>query len=814
MRMQLLTFYTGVDIACSLALAVQFSCAARVTSLIVSHSPCPSNHSISARHCLSLLTIACCSSRVDEDFDTLLDEVTPRSIEEVTHHGTGHVVGGMGRLHMTQGGDLLADGTAGAGGSSGGGGGGGYGGDIAPRQLTEDNIQVLQHACEVIDALGPRERRRKLDAFTRKQMKRYHSIFAPDGSGEAGPLATSLEGMEKRFAWFRRALREVDARHGRVFPAHWRVLHRLCLRFCEDTRAHLERILARFDPPSSAPAEALVTALMAAQKFEREMSKRFEADLHGAVTGDAAGAGAGGRGQRGSLPPGATPLLTGDAEGGGDSLGGAYDDSEPLIDDSGRLLDPNSADGIRLKYKRRGEWEKRRQEERARLAARDAKRAWLASVAGVDASAVGMPGAGGGRGGMGAVDEDIATLPRILAEPAKGLPAGGAGADGSGAARPTAAEAAAARGGGGILSAVFEPFMVSYVKRERAAIEEKVAAALAEDFAEVVVAVPSAAPANNGIPTVPGAAAGPATGAVVGRRGVLSSSSVLFAECNNAVSRCARFGMPSILLALMREVRDAWAAYTRTLGGRVPSPLPPGAAPARGTAPGSEPATWLPGDTYEIPGDPLVSGPTLADRLALIVSSADYCIETIGPFSDAMRTQLEAAFTAIGVPVKAAAAAAAAAAEGGAGAGAGSGAAARKDPAMAQAEAQAAAIAAAVDLSPTESALGVVQGSALKALSGITACLLDRCLKALVARPWDKLTAVGDSSPYVSDVARILRATVPLVRAKTSEAAFRLFSDKVRHCDSQASTAIPRVSSSHFPIPRFASACALHPRPS
>lgn len=99
---------------------------------------------------------------------------------------------------------------------------------------------------------------------------------------------------------------------------------------------------------------------------------------------------------------------------------------------------------------------------------------------------------------------------------------------------------------------------------------------------------------------------------------------------------------------------------------------------------------------------------------------------------------------------------------------------------MAAAEAQAAAIAAAVDLSPTESALGVVQGNALKALSGITACLLDRCLKALVARPWDKLTAVGDSSPYVSDVARILRATVPLVRAKTSEAAFRLFSDKVR----------------------------------
>lgn len=70
--------------------------------------------------------------------------------------------------------------------------------------------------------------------------------------------------------------------------------------------------------------------------------------------------------------------------------------------------------------------------------------------------------------------------------------------------------------------------------------------------------------------------------------------------------------------------------------------------------------------------------------------------------------------------------------------------------------------------------------NALKALSGITACLLDRGLKALVAWPWDKLTAVGDASPYVSGVAGILRVTVPLVRAKMSEAASRLFCDKAK----------------------------------
>jgi hypothetical protein len=64
----------------------------------------------------------------------------------------------------------------------------------------------------------------------------------------------------------------------------------MCVDFCEATRIDLDRILSRFDPPSSAPAEALLRVLTRTTAFEKEMAKRFEADL------STAGPGAGARG--------------------------------------------------------------------------------------------------------------------------------------------------------------------------------------------------------------------------------------------------------------------------------------------------------------------------------------------------------------------------------------------------------------------------------------------------------------------------------------------------------------------------------------
>ena len=287
-----------------------------------------------------------------EDFDILLDVVTPASSEAMGEGGGGGGEAAVKVLKLTAAGDLD---------ESGGKGGGGGGGES--RELSDDNVATLRAACDVVDALGPKERRTLLKSFTRKQLKPYAAIFrrgGPEGWGD------TLEGMEKRFAWFRRALKAVDSRYGAVMPPHWRVLHRMCAEFCEATRNDLDRILGQYDPPTSAPAVSLLIALSATQRFEREMAKKFD--------------GGGGGGDSGAAPSPPKAADAGDDE-------GELDDSAPLFNAKGQLVDASTAEGVRLKYARRKEHEKRVLESRARGAQRDERRRWLATLAGTDAGA-------------------------------------------------------------------------------------------------------------------------------------------------------------------------------------------------------------------------------------------------------------------------------------------------------------------------------------------------------------------------------------------------------------------------------------------
>lgn len=68
-------------------------------------------------------------------------------------------------------------------------------------------------------------------------MQPYAPLFA------RGTVQAQLDQMDRRFAWFRRLLRGVDLRFDGVFPRHWRLQHRLCMRFLTDTRADLLEVL-------------------------------------------------------------------------------------------------------------------------------------------------------------------------------------------------------------------------------------------------------------------------------------------------------------------------------------------------------------------------------------------------------------------------------------------------------------------------------------------------------------------------------------------------------------------------------------------
>lgn len=57
-----------------------------------------------------------------------------------------------------------------------------------------------------------------------------------------------------------------------------------------------------------------------------------------------------------------------------------FDESAPIINQDGEVVDPTSAEGIRLKYKRRKEWEQRRNERLKKQSQQQAHQQWLASL--------------------------------------------------------------------------------------------------------------------------------------------------------------------------------------------------------------------------------------------------------------------------------------------------------------------------------------------------------------------------------------------------------------------------------------------------
>jgi hypothetical protein len=112
---------------------------------------------------------------------------------------------------------------------------------------------------------------RQVAAIVRDALEPYTSLaeFARGGD------ASSLDQVERRFAWFRRVIREVEHRFSGTFPAKWKVPHRICLEFLAVTRSHLLAVLSSGDPE----VENVTLLLKALQKtlvFEKEMQVKFE----------------------------------------------------------------------------------------------------------------------------------------------------------------------------------------------------------------------------------------------------------------------------------------------------------------------------------------------------------------------------------------------------------------------------------------------------------------------------------------------------------------------------------------------------------
>ncbi|OQS02626.1 vacuolar protein sorting-associated protein 53, partial [Thraustotheca clavata] len=180
--------------------------------------------------------------------------------------------------------------------------------------IAKDEVEMnqmfknLSMACAVVTALGHETRAKLVMTFCTGQLLPYEKVF-----GGKNSQAGALSNIDARFSWFFQLISAIEGRMEAIFPIHWQMSRRLCLFFCERTRAHLLTQLGAVGS-DELDVTSLLKALQKALLFEREVVQRYE---------------------------------------------GEVDESKPELNEKGQLIDPGSAEGIKrrlLRQKRLGEY--------------------------------------------------------------------------------------------------------------------------------------------------------------------------------------------------------------------------------------------------------------------------------------------------------------------------------------------------------------------------------------------------------------------------------------------------------------------------
>ncbi|XP_067931939.1 vacuolar protein sorting-associated protein 53 homolog [Watersipora subatra] len=129
------------------------------------------------------------------------------------------------------------------------------------------NSTLLADACKVIDVLDPKVKMELLSWFIKLQLSEYLVLF-----GDNQDVAW-LDKIDRRYAWIKRALVEFEEKHGKLFPESWEVSERICVQFCNITRAELSKVMSR--RLVDIDVKLLLFAIQRTTAFEQLISKRY-----------------------------------------------------------------------------------------------------------------------------------------------------------------------------------------------------------------------------------------------------------------------------------------------------------------------------------------------------------------------------------------------------------------------------------------------------------------------------------------------------------------------------------------------------------
>lgn len=125
----------------------------------------------------------------------------------------------------------------------------------------------LHDACLVLDTLEVARREELIQWFLRLRLSDYDMTFH-ESSGQAW-----LNHVDRRYAWFKRALLSYDEECQDIFPEDWGISERLAMDFCAMTRKNLsEQMSSR---ASELDVALLLFAIQKTSAFEKQLGTKY-----------------------------------------------------------------------------------------------------------------------------------------------------------------------------------------------------------------------------------------------------------------------------------------------------------------------------------------------------------------------------------------------------------------------------------------------------------------------------------------------------------------------------------------------------------
>lgn len=139
---------------------------------------------------------------------------------------------------------------------------------IKSSNLSKEDNKLIAEACLVVSLLGDETKEGLIKWLLELQLAEYSSMFK-----ESQIQLSSLHGVDKRFAWFKKHLMQFEEKYGFLFPPPWEMSERMSVLFCQMTNTSLTIFMK--NNPNEVKLDALLFAMNKTSAFEALLAKRF-----------------------------------------------------------------------------------------------------------------------------------------------------------------------------------------------------------------------------------------------------------------------------------------------------------------------------------------------------------------------------------------------------------------------------------------------------------------------------------------------------------------------------------------------------------